>query len=350
MTYKKNICMIFTAIMVVCVIFLCSCVNNYSSVEPISKTEYMLGTICTITVYDDKREAVIDAAFNRIKEIENKMSVNKSGTELDAVADYAGKNFVKVSDDTFYVLKKGKYYSQKSSGAFDITIGPLVKLWGIGTDHARLPSQQEINEKKVLVNYEDLILDEENKKVMLAKSGMSLDLGGIAKGYSADEAARILKEKGVKHAIINLGGNVVVINNNINGKPWNIGIQNPFEATGKEVGTIKVTNKTVVTSGIYERYLEENGKKYHHILNPFTGYPMDNNLASVTLVTNVSIDADAMTKNIFYLGVDKGMKYVKTIQGLDAIFITKNKEIYITDGLKNNFNVDDSSFKLMNIK
>ncbi|MFL0194532.1 FAD:protein FMN transferase [Clostridium sp. WILCCON 0269] len=350
MTYIKKIHIILIAVLVICVIPLYSCINSYTSTEPISKTEYMLGTICTITVYDKKTNTVIDKAFNRIKEIENKMSVNKLGTELDAVADSAGKNFVKVSDDTFYVLQKGKYYSQKSSGSFDITIGPLVKLWGIGTDHAKLPSQQEIDEKKSLVNYKDLILDEQNKKVMLAKPGMSLDLGGIAKGYSADEAARILKENGVKHAIVNLGGNVVVINNNVNGRPWKIGIQNPFETTGEVMGTVEVTNKTIVTSGIYERYFEKNGKKYHHILNPFTGYPMDNNLASVTLVTNVSIDADAMTKNIFYLGVDKGIKYVKTIQGLDAIFITKNKEVYITEGLKDNFNISNSSFKLMNVK
>lgn len=350
MACKKNRYMIFTSIMMICIIFLCSCANNYSSGEPSSKTEYMLGTICTITVYDHKKDAAIDKAFNRIKEIENKMSVNKSGTELDAVADSAGKDFVKVSDDTLYVLKKGKYYSEKSSGAFDITIGPLVKLWGIGTDHAKVPSQQEIDEKKALVNYKDLILDEKNNKVMLERQGMSLDLGGIAKGYSADEAARILKGEGVKHAIINLGGNVITINNNIDGKPWNIGVQNPFQDNGEEMGTIKVTDKTVVTSGIYERYLEKDGKKYHHILNPFTGYPMDNNLASVTLVTDVSVDADAMTKNIFYLGVDKGINYVKTIKGLDAIFVTKDKKVYITEGLKGNFQLDNSSFTLMNNK
>lgn len=349
MTYKINKHVIFVIILG-CMIFLCSCVNNYSSVEPISKTEYMLGTICTITVYDNKTDEAIDEAFNRIREIENKMSVNKFGTELDAVADSAGKNFVKVSPDTFYVLKIGKYYSEKSLGAFDITIGPLVKLWGIGTDHAKVPSQQEINEKKALVNYKNLILDENDNKVMLTQPGMSLDLGGIAKGYSADEAARILKEKGVNHAIINLGGNVLAINNNINGNKWRIGIQDPFKATGEDMGSVEVTNKTIVTSGIYERYLEKNGKRYHHILNPFTGYPMNNNLASVTLVTDASINADAMTKNVFYLGVDKGMKYVKTIKGLDAIFITKSKEIYITDGLRNNFHVNNSDFKLMNGK
>ncbi|MCI1944461.1 FAD:protein FMN transferase [Clostridium luticellarii] len=333
--------------MTMCMVLLSSCMNISDDSEPISKTEYMLGTICTITVYDSESETAIDKAFSRIKEIENKMSVNKSGTEVDKVADASGKDFVKVSDDTFYVIKKGKYYSGKSGGVFDITIGPLVKLWGIGTDRARVPSQQEIDEKKSLINYKDIILDEKDKKVMLARSGMSLDLGGIAKGYSADEAVKILKNNGVKHAIVNLGGNILTINGNLDGKPWNIGIQNPFKARGSSVGTVGVTNKTVVTSGIYERYFEKDGKRYHHILNPFTGYPMDSDLASVTLVTDISIDADAMTKNIFYLGLNKGAEYVKNIPGLNAIFITKNKEIYVTEGLKNDFQITDSEFKLL---
>ncbi|WP_446897626.1 FAD:protein FMN transferase [Clostridium sp. LBM24168] len=341
---KKNF---IVALLILIMLPLYGCRSNNNE-EPISKTEYMLGTICTITIYDDKPESIIDKAFTRIKQIENKMSVNKQGTELDAVAKASGKGYVKVSDDTFYVLKKGKYYSQQSGGVFDITVGPLVKLWGIGTDNARLPDENEIQNSKSLVNYRNLLLDNKDKKVMLSKKGMSLDLGGIAKGYAADEAAKILKQNGVEHAIINLGGNVLALNNNIDGDPWNIGIQDPFQTRGNVVASIKVTNKTVVTSGIYERYFKKNGKIYHHILNPFTGYPMDNNLASVTLITNTSIDADAMTKNIFYLGVDKGMKYAENVAKLQAVFITKDKKIYITSGLKNNFKIVDSEYKLMN--
>jgi thiamine biosynthesis lipoprotein len=335
----------FGICIIICIALFYGC--SKKELQPVEKTEYMLGTICSIQVYDGNKEQAISSAFKRIKDIENKMSVNKDGTELDNVSDQAGKSYVKVSDDTLYVLERGKYYSDQSKGAFDITIGPLVKLWGIGTDKARLPSIQEINEKKALVNYKDLIIDEKNKKVMLNKAGMSLDLGGIAKGYAADEATRILKENGVKHAIVNLGGNVLAINNNPEGRPWTIGIQNPFDSRGDSLGTIDVTNKTVVTSGIYERFFEKDGKKYHHILNPFTGYPMDNSLASVTLVTNVSIDADAMTKNIFYKGIEKGPEYVKTLKGVDAIFVTKNKEVYITDGLKGNLKLTNSSFKLV---
>lgn len=342
---RKNLSIM--AILVMLASFFTGCNKQ---MEPVEKTEYMLGTICTIKVYDGNKDEALTKAFNRIKNIEDKMSVNKEGTELDAVGDSAGKNPIKVSDDTFYVLTKGKHYSEQAVGAFDITIGPLVKLWGIGTDKARVPSKDEIDTKKSLINYKDLILDEKGKTAFLKMPGMSLDLGGIAKGYAADEATRILKENGVKHGIVNLGGNVLAINDNPDGHPWKIGVQNPLEPRGEVMGTVEVTNKTVVTSGIYERYLEQNGKKYHHILNPFTGYPMDNSLASVTIITNTSIDADAMTKSIFYKGIEKGPEYVKSLKGIEAIFVTKNKEVYITDGLKGNFKITNAEFKLINNK
>lgn len=344
-TIRKNV-----SIVIVFIIFISFFTGCKKTVEPVEKTEYMLGTICTIKVYDADKEEAITKAFTRIKNIEDKMSVNKDGTELDAVGDASGKNSVKVSDDTFYVLKKGKYYSEQANGAFDITVGPLVKLWGIGTDKARVPSKEEIEAKKSLINYKDLILDEQNKTAFLKRPEMSLDLGGIAKGYAADEAARILKENGVQHGIVNLGGNILAINGNPDGSPWRVGIQNPFEARGGVLGSVEITNKTVVTSGIYERYLEYNGMKYHHILNPFTGYPMEDSLASVTIITDTSIDADAMTKNIFYKGIDKGLEYVKTLKGIEAIFVTKDKEVYITDGLKGNLKISNSEFTLKNNK
>lgn len=343
---RKKLSILLVSLMVMS-LFLGGCSSK--NVEPTEKTEYMLGTICTIKVYDGNKDEAIDKAFQRIKQIENEMSINKSGTEFDAVANAAGKNFVKVSDDTFAVIKKGLYYSEQSKGAFDITIGPLVKLWGIGTDNAKVPTQAEIDAAKALVGYKDLVIDEANKKVMLKRPGMSIDAGGIGKGFAADEAAKVLKQYGVKHGIVNLGGNVLTINDSPNGQPWKIGVQNPFEPRGEVVGTLGVTNKTVVTSGIYERYIEKNGKKYHHILNPFTGYPMENSLASVTVVTDVSFDADAMTKYIFYQGLEKGPEYVKnSLPGVEAIFITKDKGVYVTEGLKNNFKLTNSEFKMIN--
>lgn len=344
--YSRRKFSILLVSLMVMSLFLGGCRSK--NVEPAEKTEFMLGTICTIQVYDGNKNEALDKAFQRIKQIENEMSINKAGTEFDAIANAAGKNFVKVSDDTFAVVKKGLYYAEQSKGAFDITIGPLVKLWGIGTDNAKVPTQSEINTAKALVGYKDLVLDEANKKVMLKRAGMSIDAGGIGKGFAADEAAKVLKQYGVKHAIINLGGNVLVIGDNPDGRPWGIGIQNPFEPRGEKVGALSATNKTIVTSGIYERYIEKNGKKYHHILNPFTGYPMENSLASVTVVTDVSFDADAMTKYIFYQGLEKGPEYVKnSLPGVEAIFVTKDKRVYVTEGLKNNFKLTNSEFKMI---
>jgi len=318
-----------------------------ANAEPLEETQFLLGTVCTIKLYDHQSEEVMTKAFDRIKQIDDRMSANKEGTEVDAIALAAGKSYVKVSDDTFYVIQKGLEYCAKSGGVFDISIGPLVKLWGIGTDAARLPSQEEIDAKRSLVNYKDVLINTADKSVMLKQEGMSLDLGGIAKGYAADEVKRVLKENGVEHAIINLGGNVIAMNSNVNGQPWNIGIQNPFETRGDIVGSISVTDKTIVTSGIYERYLEVNGVRYHHILNPFTGYPMDSGLASVTVITDSSIDADAMTKNLFYSGVEKGLEYLKQNNpDVQAIFITKDKKVYVTDGLKGNISITNSEYKL----
>ncbi|MBP1744348.1 MAG: putative thiamine biosynthesis protein [Firmicutes bacterium] len=321
----------------------CSAANS----EPMEETQFLLGTVCSIKIYDHQSQEVLTKAFDRVREIEDKMSANKEGTEVDAIDKEAGKGYVKVSDDTFYVIEKGLEYSEKSGGVFDISIGPLVKLWGIGTDAARVPSMEEIDSRKSLVNYRDVLLNKEEKSVMLKQEGMALDLGGIAKGYAADEVSRILRESGVEHAIINLGGNVIAINSNVGGKAWNIGIQNPFETRGEIVGSISVTDKTVVTSGIYERYLEVDGVKYHHILNPFTGYPMDSGLASVTVVTGSSIDADAMTKNLFYSGVEKGLEYLEENNPeVEAIFITKDKKVYVTDGLKGSIDITNPEYTL----
>lgn len=345
---KKHKIKLLVSMLVILVVTGCS--NSSSKVY--EKTAYMLGTICTIKVYDsiseDKAKDAVDKAFLRVKAIEDKMSVNKAGTELDAVAAAAGTVPTKVSADTFFVVKKGLDYCAKSNGMFDITVGPLVKLWGIGTDNARVPTTGEINEKKALINFHDVILDEKNSTILLKRKDMSFDLGGIAKGYSADEAARILKENGIKHAIINLGGNVLALDQNPSGIPWQIGVQNPLDVRGAYLGILDIKNKTVVTSGINERFFEKDGKRYHHILNPFTGFPMDNSLASVTVITDVSVDADAMTKYIFSLGLQKGPEYFKTLKNTEVILVTKNKEVYITEGLKNTFKLTNTDFKIVN--
>lgn len=315
--------------------------------EPISKTQFALDTYCTISIYDRVPEKVMEDGFNSIKDIEDRMSVNIKSSEVSKINENAGIKPVKVSYDTFYVLKKAVYYASLEKGYFDITIGPIVNLWNIGTDKARVPSPEEIKNKLPLVNYKQIIFDDKNRTIMLKNKGMSIDLGGIAKGYAADKVAKVLKTKGVKHAIINLGGNILTIGTRPDGRPWRIGIQTPFKPRGEYLGIVEVSNKAVVTSGVYERFFEKNGKLYHHLLNPFTGYPANNHLYSVTIITDKSVDADALSKT-FVMGLDQGMKVIESLQGVEAVFVTDNKEVYITPGLKGNFKITDPDYRLKN--
>lgn len=323
-------------------------INNKESKDPLSKTNFFMGTVVSVTLYDHKDEAIIQKAFDRVKEIEDEVSINKSGTELDKVNELSGKEPVKVKNDTFTIVKKGLEYSKLSEGSFDITIGPLVKLWSIGLPEAKVPTKDEIVKTIPLIGYNNLQINEQDKSIFLKQKGMIIDLGGIAKGYTADEISKVLKDNGIKDAIIDLGGNIFAMGQNPNGNPWRIGIQNPFETRGDLVGSINVINKSVVTSGIYERYIEKDGKRYHHILSPFTGYPYDNEIAGITIVSDKSVDGDALSTTVFSKGLEQGMKFVEKLQGIDAIFVTKDKKVYITSGLKDNFKITNTEFTLSN--
>ena len=199
-----------------------------------------------------------------------------------------------------------------------------------------------------LTNYKDVVIDEANKTVFLTRPGMMLDLGGIAKGYAADVISKMLTDEGVKSAIIDLGGNIFAHGEKVSGDAWKIGIQNPFSNRGEIVGAISVKNKSIVTSGIYERYIEVDGVKYHHILNPETGYPYENDIAGITIISDKSTTGDALSTSVFALGIEEGMKFVEELDDVDAIFVTKEKGIYVTSGIKDNFELRDENFKLMN--
>jgi len=333
-------------VLLILVMLLLSFCSKKQIKEPVSRNKFLLGTIVTIKIYDNVSEKLFDEIFSRLQEIENKMSINEKNSEVIQVNSNAGKKFTKVSDDTFYVVEKGKYFSELSGGKFDISIGPLVKLWNIGTEEAKVPEQWQIDKRKSLVDYNSVLLNSKEKSIMLKKKGMMLDLGGIAKGYAADEVTKILKENNVKHAIINLGGNILAYGNKPDGSKWRIGIQKPFSSRGDYVGIVSVINKAVVTSGIYERYFEEKGKIYHHILNPETGYPVENNLMSVTIITDKAIDADSLSTSAFAMGLEEGFDLIEKLHNTEAIFITKDSKIYLTSGLKNSFKLTDNSFSM----
>ena len=342
----KNI--VFSLLLIFSLTILIGCSNNNKVVEPLKESELLMGTVVTVSLYDKQDQAILDKVFAKVKELESILSINEAGTLVDKINEEAGINPVKVDDDTYTIIKKGIEYSELSNGLFDITVGPIVKLWSIGLPEAKVPTQAEIDEKLPLIGYNDIELNDEDKTVYLKRKDMIIDLGGIAKGYTADVISNILTEEGVKSAIIDLGGNIFAHGKKVNGDDWRIGIQDPYSDRGDKVGVITVSNKSVVTSGIYERYIEKDGVKYHHILSPLTGYPYENEIAGITIVSDKSVDGDALSTSVFAMGVEEGMNFVNSIEGIDAIFITKDNKVYITNGLKGNFSLTNESFTLEN--
>ena len=323
--------------------FLVSC-KSATSTEPVEKESYLMGTVIQLKVYGGKAEKATDEALKRISDIENKMSVNIETSEITKLNANAGIGEEKLSEDVYSVIEKAVEYSKLTGGALDPTIEPIVKLWGIGTDKERVPSENEINEKLKLVDYNDIILDEKNSTVKLKRTNQAVDLGAIAKGYTADEIKDILVDNKIKSAIINLGGNVYAVGNKPDGTSWNIGIQNPLDTRGQYLGTVSIVDKSVVTSGNYERYFIKDGKRYHHIFDPKTGYPSETGIISATIVSDKSIDGDALSTSTYVLGLEKALKLVESIKGVEAIFVTEDKKVYVTSGLKGNFNLTNKEF------
>jgi thiamine biosynthesis lipoprotein len=210
------------------------------------------------------------------------------------------------------------------------------------TERDEIPTDTEIEKIKYLIDYKNLQMLEDNQ-VFLTEKQMKINLGSIVKGYAADEVRRILLENDVNIAMIDLGGNIFAHGFKADGSSWKIGIQNPLEYTGNFLGILQVKDKSIVTSGDYERYFIYDGKKYHHILDTETGYPVDNEIMGVSIISEKSIDGDGLSTTLFALGLDKGMELINSIEGAEAIFITKEKSIYFTEGINDKFILSDGS-------
>ena len=318
-----------------CVMLLASCLQTG---RPVRAAEFALGTVCTVTLFDQGQNArksgvIFREIFSRIREIENLMSVNIPSSYVSRINAAAGIKPVQVHEDVFRVIKRALYFAELSGGAFDPTIGPLVSLWGVSGDNPRVPSQAEIDEILPLINWRNVELDDQQRSVFLKHPGMAFDLGGIAKGFAAGEAAQIAKNAGVKRAIIDLGGDIVTVGERRDGNPWGVAIQNPLERRGSYIGILRVAATTVVTSGISERFFEKDGVRYHHIFCPFSGFPADSGLLSVTITTANSMDADALSTAVFVLGFEKGKKLLELFPGTEAVFIFDDFSVRTTPGI-----------------
>lgn len=343
---KRNNKFVLVFLLIILGFVLQGCNNSMSAMEPVTKTGFMLDTNIEITAYGEKvmAEKAVDDTLTIIRDIENKMSPELPSSYVVKINQAAGKNYVKVDDDTLYVISEGIKYGEMTGGMFDISVGPLVKLWGIGTDNAHVPGKEEIDRALRLVDYRKVDIDENNKAVKLLEPDMRMDLGGIAKGFAADRAKEALIKRGIKSALINLGGNIYAVGQKPDGSDWRIGIQDPYNPRGDYMGIVRVKDKSVVTSGNYERYFEVNGKRYHHIFDLSTGYPSENGIISTTIISDKSIDGDALSTSVFVLGVDKGLKLVESMEGVEAVIITSDKKVYTTTGAKDIFEITNKEY------
>lgn len=313
--------------------------------ESVSRSDFLLNTIVEITLYDDNKtsQIMLNDMFTEISNCENRYSRHISGSDIAQINENSGKP-VSVSKDTVDMIEKSISFSKMSGGLFDISIGALVDLWDINGENPSIPQQSDIDNVLQDIDYRKISFNQEDNTVTIPRGGMQIDTGAIAKGFITDRLVMYLKGKKVASAILNLGGNLYLYGSKQDGSAWNIGIRNPFGFQGDYLGTVSIKNMSVVTSGIYERYFEMDGMRYHHILNPMTGYPENNILASVSILAESSTLADGLSTTAFLLGLEEGMALIERIDGVETIMVTKDKKIYLSSGIRNG----EIPFKLTN--
>lgn len=303
------------------------CITEYAGRPPvIERTEQMMGTYATITIIDSdttRANLAMDAAFGEIKRVEELMSRYNESSEVSSL-NRNGTNWTALSRDTINVLKKAEYYSELANGSFDITCNPLLDLWMVKVKvEGRMPTPEEIAEVRELVGYKHLIIDEDRSRARFDKEGMSITLGGIAKGYAIDCACEKLIEAGMKHALVNIGGDMRAVGDR-NGVPWEVALQNPRNKS-EYITIITLDNESVATSGDYERYFFEEEKRVHHIVDPKTGYSAEECI-SVTVITKNCTDADALSTTVFVMGPEKGKALLDEL-GVKGLIISSDKQI-----------------------
>lgn len=294
--------------------------------NPITKTSFKLNTVVTITIYDSSDTALLDNALKLCDYYEDLFSRTRETSEIYQVNQGLQR---KLSPETEELLNIALSYNRLSGGLFDPTIGPVSSLWDFHAEQPKAPDDTLIQSALPLIDAEKLRLFEHT---ITMEEGMMLDLGAVSKGYIADRIKEYLTEQGVKSAVIDLGGNVLCIGSRPDGTPFQIGIRKPFEENNTAATALSITDQSVVTSGIYERCFEQDGILYHHLIDPNTGYPCDNELASVTIISNHSVDGDALSTCCFLMGTEQGMKLIDSLSDVRAIFITREGKLLYSKG------------------
>lgn len=301
--------------------------------DPIQRTDFLLNTFVDIKIYDSDDTTILDDAIAICKDYEAQFSRTMETSEIYKMNHRSvDEQVFTLSSNTAELLEKALHYCEISGGAFDITVEPVSSLWNFSSGEAVLPDSGAIASAAEHVGYENLLL--EGNTLTFLSPYTTIDLGAIAKGYIADRIKEHLVESGVKSAVINLGGNVLCIGKKPNGTPFKIGLQKPFAESSETFAVMGIDDMSVVTSGVYERHFEIDGRNYHHILDPKTGYPYDNGLISVTIVSEESVDGDGLSTTCFSLGLENGLSLIESLDGVYGCFIDEDYNIYYSEGMK----------------
>ncbi len=313
--------------------------NNKNSDQEYTDEVFAMDTYMTLTAYGENAQEAVEAGIAEIQRLDDLLSTGKETSEIAQINQNGGGV---LSEDTEYLVKRALDIYQSTNGAFDISIYPVMQLWGFTTGNFAVPSESDLAAKLALVDAGKITLSEENGQTSISlPEGMEIDLGGIAKGYTSGRVMDVMKSYGIESAVINLGGNAHVLGNKTDGSQWKVGIQDPNDTDGY-LGGVSVTDKAIITSGGYERYFvdEDTGVKYHHIIDPKTGYSAYNGLISVTIVSTDSTLADGLSTSLFVLGTQDAITYCEehcAADGFDAIMEDEDGKLYITDGIYDDF-------------
>ena len=323
-----------------CAALLAGCAG---SPEESTQQFYAMNTVMSVTAYGPQGEAAARQAVEEVYRLERLLSVTETGSELYALNHALGQ-WIPLSEDTLELLSFALEMGEETGGALDVTLDPVVRAWGFTTGEYRVPGEEELAELLERAGLERVGLDREGSRARLPQ-GMELDLGAVGKGYAADRLKELLEEQGVESAILWLGGNVQALGAKPDGSPWRIGVQDPAGEEGESLGVLEVTDRAVVTSGGYQRYFEEDGQIYWHILDPETGLPARSGLSSVTVVGKSGALCDALSTALFVMGEEKAAEYWRAHRDFEAILVRDDGSVAMTQGLEGSFSLKDRGWE-----
>lgn len=302
-----------------------------------TKDFFAMDTYMEVAAYGEQAEEAVSQAQARVEELDSMLSTGLEDSEVSLLNSNAKGT---LSEETFYLMTRSMDIWKITDGSFNPAIYPLMELWGFTTGDYQVPEEEEVKEKLADTNPEDIQLYEDTRKVAFARKGIKIDFGGIAKGYTSAQIMEIFKEYGIESGMVSLGGNVQVLGCKTDGSLWRVGIQNPDSEEGY-LGVLETKDRAVITSGGYERYFEQDGETYHHILDPETGYPAENGLKSVTIVSKDGVLADGLSTALFVMGPEKAKKFwMNSEDDFDVILWTEEQKMYVSEGIEDSFDTD----------